>query len=579
MREFVRDVLRAYEGPVLVDADGLNALAGTERIPRATDLLRRSAPVVVTPHPGEMARLAGVPTAEVQRRRLETARAFARGDGRGRGLEGPTHGRGAAGRRGLREHDREPGHGDRRHRRRPLRNRGGAPGSRPRRVDGGGRRRLPARGRGGRRRPSPGGGVARRLRHPGFDPDACCGAWGALIPSVVTRSTAETEQLAADLAARFRGGEVVLLSGELGAGKTAFVRGLARGLGSDPEEVASPTFVLLTAYPGPLTLHHADLYRLAGNGDERELGLEELPGPRGVLAIEWAERLPDPPWSAYPSRPSRARGTGRAAGDDRGAGSMRRGVSGSLCLAVLAMSCRGGSPPPRPSPTPALRTGNGLSVLLITIDTLRADHLGVYGYARPTSPHIDALAQRGTVFDRAFTFWPKTRGSFVMMMTGRRPSQNGYSKTHQVLLDFNPTLAAVLGQAGYRTAAVLDNPNLAAQHGYARGFESYRETWEEPALDTETARVARHHGRRDRLSARGTSRSAVLPVAALRESPCPLHSSAAVRPGLRRSRPFGSGPARGLRLPRRGQEGVGRPREGPWLLRGAIRRRDRVRGR
>jgi hydroxyethylthiazole kinase-like uncharacterized protein yjeF len=62
---------------VLVDADGLNALAGTERIPRATDLLRRSAPVVVTPHPGEMARLAGVPTAEVQRRRLETARAFA----------------------------------------------------------------------------------------------------------------------------------------------------------------------------------------------------------------------------------------------------------------------------------------------------------------------------------------------------------------------------------------------------------------------------------------------------------------------------------------------------------------------
>ena len=89
---------------------------------------------------------------------------------------------------------------------------------------------------------------------------------------------------------------MVLLSGELGAGKTAFVRGLARGLGSDPGEVASPTFVLLTAYPGPLTLHHADLYRLAGNGDERELGLEELPGPRGILAVEWAERLAHPPW-------------------------------------------------------------------------------------------------------------------------------------------------------------------------------------------------------------------------------------------------------------------------------------------
>jgi len=62
--------------------------------------------------------------------------------------------------------------------------------------------------------------------------------------------------------------------------------------------VASPTFVLLTAYPGRLTLHHADLYRLRGDGDERELGLEELPGPRGVLAVEWAERLREVPWPA-----------------------------------------------------------------------------------------------------------------------------------------------------------------------------------------------------------------------------------------------------------------------------------------
>jgi tRNA threonylcarbamoyladenosine biosynthesis protein TsaE len=89
---------------------------------------------------------------------------------------------------------------------------------------------------------------------------------------------------------------VVLLSGELGAGKTAFVKGLARGLGIDPGEVASPTFVLLTRYQGRLTLHHADLYRLSGQGDEQELGLEELPGLQGVLAVEWAERLSDPPW-------------------------------------------------------------------------------------------------------------------------------------------------------------------------------------------------------------------------------------------------------------------------------------------
>jgi tRNA threonylcarbamoyladenosine biosynthesis protein TsaE len=112
----------------------------------------------------------------------------------------------------------------------------------------------------------------------------------------VSRSEDETAAVASELALGFRGGEVVLLTGELGAGKTAFVRGLARGLGGDPEEVSSPTFVLLTAYPGRLLLHHADLYRLRGDGDERELGLEELPGPGGVLAVEWAERLRETPW-------------------------------------------------------------------------------------------------------------------------------------------------------------------------------------------------------------------------------------------------------------------------------------------
>ena len=88
------------------------------------------------------------------------------------------------------------------------------------------------------------------------------------------------------------------MTGDLGAGKTAFVKGLARGLGLDPGEVTSPTFVLLTRYQGRLTLHHADLYRLAGSGDEGEIGLEELPGPDGVLAVEWAERLSDVPWAA-----------------------------------------------------------------------------------------------------------------------------------------------------------------------------------------------------------------------------------------------------------------------------------------
>lgn len=112
-----------------------------------------------------------------------------------------------------------------------------------------------------------------------------------------TASERETEDVASNLARSFVGGEVVLLHGELGAGKTAFVRGLARGVGADAAEVVSPTFVLLTEHPGRLRLHHADLYRLAGNGDDRELGLDELPGAGGVLAIEWAERLSWRPWT------------------------------------------------------------------------------------------------------------------------------------------------------------------------------------------------------------------------------------------------------------------------------------------
>jgi len=142
-----------------------------------------------------------------------------------------------------------------------------------------------------------------------------------------------------------------------------------------------------------------------------------------------------------------------------------------------------------PTSPPTVMAGQPLNVVLITIDTLRADHLGAYGYGRPTSPRIDSLARSGALFERAYTFWPKTRGSFVMMMTGRRPSVNGYSKSHPILVDFNPTLASVLKGAGYETTALVDNPNVAARHGYAKGFDRYRETWEEKALPSEMART------------------------------------------------------------------------------------------
>jgi arylsulfatase A-like enzyme len=158
----------------------------------------------------------------------------------------------------------------------------------------------------------------------------------------------------------------------------------------------------------------------------------------------------------------------------------------AVLVMLLGLGCPGSGrqPATKASPT-AAAAGNGWNVLLITIDTLRADHLACYGYRRLTSPRIDALARRGTVFDQAYTYWPKTRGSFVALLTGKPASRTGYSKVHQVLLDLNPTLASVLKAAGYETAAVVDNPNVAAQLGYAKGFDSYRETWEEKALLTE----------------------------------------------------------------------------------------------
>ena len=106
-----------------------------------------------------------------------------------------------------------------------------------------------------------------------------------------THSEEETADVARRLASDLRAGDVLLLSGNLGAGKTAFVRGLAAGLGVDPEEVSSPTFTLVHEYRGGrLTLYHADLSRLDSAATE-DLGLEELGVRDGVLAIEWPDRL------------------------------------------------------------------------------------------------------------------------------------------------------------------------------------------------------------------------------------------------------------------------------------------------
>jgi tRNA threonylcarbamoyladenosine biosynthesis protein TsaE len=108
---------------------------------------------------------------------------------------------------------------------------------------------------------------------------------------VTTHSEAETHLVARELASHLQPGDVLLLEGDLGAGKTTFVRGLAEGLGIDPGEVSSPTFTLVHEYRGrAMTMYHVDLYRLE-SAETEELGLEEPAIAQGVLVIEWPGRL------------------------------------------------------------------------------------------------------------------------------------------------------------------------------------------------------------------------------------------------------------------------------------------------
>jgi tRNA threonylcarbamoyladenosine biosynthesis protein TsaE len=117
-------------------------------------------------------------------------------------------------------------------------------------------------------------------------------------PAATTHSEEETATLGRRLAETLAPGSVVLLHGDLGAGKTAFVRGLAEGLGVAPDDVSSPTFTLMQEYRGGrVPLVHVDLYRLDDPREIEDLGLDEI-GESSVLAIEWAEKLTRPPVDA-----------------------------------------------------------------------------------------------------------------------------------------------------------------------------------------------------------------------------------------------------------------------------------------
>ena len=113
---------------------------------------------------------------------------------------------------------------------------------------------------------------------------------GGTMPVYLSKSEAETERLGERLAAVLPGGSVVAMYGELGAGKTAFVRGMARGMGIACR-VSSPTFTIVNEYPGECELIHFDLYRLSGADELFDIGWEDYLARGAVCAVEWSENV------------------------------------------------------------------------------------------------------------------------------------------------------------------------------------------------------------------------------------------------------------------------------------------------
>jgi tRNA threonylcarbamoyladenosine biosynthesis protein TsaE len=108
--------------------------------------------------------------------------------------------------------------------------------------------------------------------------------------AATTQSRSGTLDLGRKLAAKLAGGEVIVLTGQLGAGKTTLIQGIALGLGIE-EVVASPSYILIAEYSGRMDLFHMDLYRLNGEQELLNLGIEEYLYGSGVSVIEWGEKI------------------------------------------------------------------------------------------------------------------------------------------------------------------------------------------------------------------------------------------------------------------------------------------------
>jgi arylsulfatase A-like enzyme len=152
---------------------------------------------------------------------------------------------------------------------------------------------------------------------------------------------------------------------------------------------------------------------------------------------------------------------------------MRSSAFGLLIHSAEPQPLRGPLPEVLHDRARAALPDSAFNVILLTVDALRPDHLGCYGYPRNTSPAIDSLAASGVRFNNAVVQYPMTSPNFATMFTGTYPTTHGVIRVRTVLGDDNLTLAEVLQASGYHTAAAITNGNLYPVFNYSQGFDEY----------------------------------------------------------------------------------------------------------
>jgi arylsulfatase A-like enzyme len=144
----------------------------------------------------------------------------------------------------------------------------------------------------------------------------------------------------------------------------------------------------------------------------------------------------------------------------------------ALALAALVVGCgRDADPGQAREQIPVPRATRGY--VLISIDTLRADHLGCYGYGRPTSPFLDSLARRATLFEEAYAQFPSTLVSHMSMFTGLHPREHGVFPPSSVLSPEVETLPEAFQRHGFRTAGFTEGGYVSGRFGFRRGFDEF----------------------------------------------------------------------------------------------------------